>query len=201
MDGNPPADLAGSTLDTRMKMYALCLMGMTEEEALEDVLCEEDDRMEQMALWKQQGLWPPPEFGGSAELVESTPQTDLDFRIQPSDDHEPEAPDRSISDIQGLINTTVNAALLDYDRVLWERIERVVTEIVSERLRRVEHGPTNRAKTLETAADTVEMTVTMDSRIARLLEAEGKSLGIEPGRIVASIVRDYYEGQSEGEGE
>jgi hypothetical protein len=122
-----PAD---ETLQLRMMMHGLMATGLSESEALLRILPNDKDRRRKLNRWKSQGLWPPPEedegdYPGQVDRFESRSSALSDEDI----------PEEWLQRITGIINTTINAAILDYHNVQSDQTEEQVEALIREKLR------------------------------------------------------------------
>jgi len=148
--------IAKESRAARLSMWALVQAGKTEQEALNDVLPiyvdqsgrrRNTNRTRMLDLWKRKGLWPPPEvsresieglgMGRGDEFLVGQKELTAPYYSELSEQSEQlsgNIPPEWLAHIRGLINTTINAAILDYHNFQNDQMEEIASKIIDQKL-------------------------------------------------------------------
>ncbi|MEW6530850.1 MAG: hypothetical protein AB1473_08455 [Thermodesulfobacteriota bacterium] len=156
MAGKSLEKIARESRTARLSMWAMIQAGKTEQEALNHVLPiyvdqsgrrRNTNRTRMFDLWKRKGLWPPPEvsrevvegagLGRGEEFLVGQKELSAPVYSELSEQSIPSAgniPQEWLAHIRGLINTTINAAILDYHNFQNDQIEEIASKIIDQKL-------------------------------------------------------------------
>lgn len=154
--GKSVEKIARESRAARLSVWALIQAGKTERDALNEALPiyvdqagrrRNTNRTRTLGLWKRAGLWPPPEVGPDGvddavagrgeELLVGQRELDPSSFSEHFEKSEPSPtriPPEWLAHIRGLINTTINAAILDYHNFQNDQIEEIASKIIDRKL-------------------------------------------------------------------
>lgn len=153
-----PVDLtrkmADQTWETRLKMDELVKAGISEDEALAELMSLDPHRDTKLKVWRERGLWPitNAEKEERAACNEFPDPFDPDslicscagdgFRCADPETLQTDVPEAAVQDMLAAVRVTVNAAIIDYHNVQIVQLEDRIAALQG-RIEQLEQGRGN----------------------------------------------------------
>ncbi|MFH1114264.1 MAG: hypothetical protein V1792_10110 [Pseudomonadota bacterium] len=150
-----PVDLtrkmADQTWETRRKMDELVKAGISEDEALAELMSLDPHRDTKLKVWRDRGLWPitnaeRQERAACNELPDPFDPDSLicscagdGFRCADPETLQTDAPEAAVQDLLAAVRVTVNAAIMDYHNVQIVQLEDRIAALQG-RIEQLEQG-------------------------------------------------------------
>jgi len=229
--GKSVEKIARESRAVRLRVWALVQAGKTDQDALSHVLPiyvdqagkrRNTNRTRMLDLWKRKGLWPPPEvgwkdiegvgMGPGEEFLVGQKELSSSLYSEVSEQSVPSAgkmPPEWLAHISGLINTTINAAILDYHNFQNDQIEEIASKIIDQKLPQtlknlptLEH-PSNHALdppprpatipgTRKHVIPRVKLQGTCDKMLFELFEEDRRRRGYNISQMIDFILYNFY---------